>query len=214
VSSGGQQRAGSASEVRTTFIALLRAVNVAGANSVPAIDIVRILESMGLRSVKTYLQSGNAVFQANATEAAALPKNITASLERSHGFAPEVILLRWDELDRAINANPYPQADSNPKALHLTFLACAPRNPDLTALEKIRKESEQFSLKGRVFYFWAPEGVGRSKLFSRIEKSLGVAGTARNWRTVCKLQEMARQAAPIVDVKVKQKKSRMAENGG
>jgi uncharacterized protein (DUF1697 family) len=179
--------------VTNTFILLLRAVNVAGANSMGTKDFVRLLESMGLKNVKTYIQTGNAVFSAHETEAAALPEKIKARIRRVHGFAPEVILLRLDELEGAIASNPYPGADSDPKALHLTFLAVAPKTPDLSTLEKFRKDSEHYSLKGRAFYFWAPEGVGRSKLFSRIEKSLGVPGTARNWRTVCKLLELARE---------------------
>src|SRR5262249_16952873 len=161
------------------------------ANAAPMKDFVGILESLGLKNVKTYIQSGNAVFQAEETEAVALSEKITARLRRRHGFAPHVIVLRVDELERAIASNPYPGANSNPKALHLTFLASAPGSSDLTELEKVRKDSEQYSLKGRVFYFWAPEGVGRSKFFSQIEKTLGVFGTARNWRTACKLLELA-----------------------
>jgi uncharacterized protein (DUF1697 family) len=104
-----------------------------------------------------------------------------------------VILLSVDELEGAIASNPYPDADSNHKALHLMFLTTAPKNADLSACEKYRGATELCSLNGRVFYFWAPEGVGRSKLFSRIEKLLGVTGTARNWRTTCKLLELARE---------------------
>jgi uncharacterized protein (DUF1697 family) len=104
-------------------------------------------------------------------------------------------VLRLDEFERAVAANPYRGADSSPKALHLMFLASTPESLELTALEKYRARGEEFSLKKRVFYFWAPDGIGRSKLFSRIEKLLGVAGTARNWRTVCKLLELAREVA-------------------
>src|SRR5258705_11749437 len=132
-----------------TFIALLRAVNVGGANSLPTKDLVRILESMGLRNVKTCIQSGNAVFQTHDTDAAGLAEKIKARIRRDRGFAPEVILLQLGELESALAANSYPEARSNPKALHLTFLASTPGNADLTALAKIRKDSEQYTLKGR-----------------------------------------------------------------
>jgi uncharacterized protein (DUF1697 family) len=166
-------------------------VNVGGANLLPMTDLVQILESLGLENVQTYIQSGNAVFQVNEREAAALPEKIAAKIRRRFGFEPQVMLLPLDELESAMKANPYDEADSTPKALHLTFLGSAPKGPDLSLLEKIRTESERYSLKGRVFYFWSPEGVGKSKLFTRVEKTLGVACTARNWRTVCKLREMA-----------------------
>ena len=180
-------------EMKDTFIALLRGVNVGGAHSVLTKDLVRLLESMGLSNVKTYIQSGNAVFQVHPTKAAGLCEKIKTRIQRDHGFAPEVILLRLAELKRAIAANPYPGADSDPKALHLTFLASTAGPPDWAALECLRKESEQYALKGRVLYFYAPEGVGKSKLFSRLEQLLGVPVTARNWRTACKILELAQE---------------------
>src|SRR5436190_23086200 len=106
-----------------TFIAFLRGVNVGGANSISTKDLIRILESLGLKNVKTYIQSGNLVFQANKTQAASLPEKIKARLQRSHGFAPDVILFSLGELKKTIAANPYPEADANPKALHFVFLA-------------------------------------------------------------------------------------------
>ena len=178
-----------------TYIALLRAVNAGGANTLPTMDFVALLIRLKLGNVKTYIQTGNAVFHARKSDAAELPDSIKAGIKRSHGFAPEVILLGLPELQKAIASNPYPEADTDPKSLHLTFLTRMPKSPDLTMLETTRKESERFTLSGRIFYFHAPEGVARSKAFSRIEKSLGVAGTARNWRTACKILEMAEQIA-------------------
>ena len=98
-------------------------------------------------------------------------------------------------IDRAISENPFSEADSEPKSVHLTFLSALPSNPDIKALERIRKPNERFVLKGKVFFLHAPDGIGRSKLAARIEKSLGVSGTSRNWRTVLKLQEMIQACA-------------------
>jgi uncharacterized protein (DUF1697 family) len=102
-----------------------------------------------------------------------------------------VIALTPQELKEAVASNPYPEAE--PRTLHLTFLASTPEDPDLAALERLRKDNERFALEGRTFYFHAPDGVGKSKLFARIERSLGVPGTARNWRTVSRLAEMVDQ---------------------
>jgi uncharacterized protein (DUF1697 family) len=179
----------------STYIALLRAINAGGVNSLPMKDFVELLEGMGLRDTTTYIQTGNAIFRARKTDATTLPDRIKARIKRDHGFAPEVILLGLQELEHAIALNPYPEADSDPKALHLTFLARAPKTPDLATLEKSLKDSEHFALKGRVFYFHAPEGVARSKAFPRIEQSLGVVGSARNWRTACSILEIAQQVA-------------------
>jgi uncharacterized protein (DUF1697 family) len=178
-----------------TFIALLRGVNVGGATSFSTKDFVGLLEAMDLRNIKTYIQTGNAVFQADTKDVTGLSEKIKAGIQRKHALAPDVMLLRLDEFERAVAANPYRGADSNAKALHLMFLASVPKKVELTTFEKYRAHGEEFSFKGRVFYFWAPDGVGRSKLFSRIEKLMGVATTARNWRTACKLLELAREVA-------------------
>lgn len=174
-----------------TYIALLRAIG--GKYTFPMKELVSLLEGIGFSQVRTYIQSGNAVFQSGTTEPSTLSGKIQSTIQKSYGFAPQVIILKPDELGEAIASNPYREAESEPTTLHLTFLASVPKNPDLTGLERLRADSERFSLKGRVFYFHAPNGVGRSKLFARVEKSLGVSGTARNWRTVCKLKAMVEQ---------------------
>lgn len=175
-----------------TYILLLRSVNVGGTGSLAMKDLERLLEKHGASEIRTYIQSGNAAFRASRAQAAALPSKLRAGLSRKLGFAPELILLRVEDLESAIASNPYREAEAEPGSLQLTFLASAPKSPDLAALEKLRKENERFTLKGRVFYLHAPDGFGKSKLAARIERALGVAGTARNWRTVLKLQELAR----------------------
>jgi uncharacterized protein (DUF1697 family) len=89
--------------------------------------------------------------------------------------------------------NPFPEAESEPKTLHVYFLASSPECPDLDALEGIKGERERFVLKDEIFYLHAPDRVGRSKLAANAEKLLGVPATARNWRTVRKVMAMAKQ---------------------
>jgi hypothetical protein len=77
--------------------------------------------------------------------------------------------------------------------LHIYFLASVPKNPDLKMLESIKRDSERFNLMDKIFYLHAPDGVGLSKLAVRAEKSLGVAVTSRNWRSVCKILAIAKK---------------------
>jgi uncharacterized protein (DUF1697 family) len=174
-----------------TYIALLRGIG--GKNTLPMKGLVELMEGMGLRNVRTYIQSGNAIFQSERMGPSELSEGIRTAIENRYGFAPQVIVLTPDELSEAVASNPFREAESAPKTLHLTFLASTPKNPDLIGLERIRKANEQFTLKGKVFYFHAPDGVGKSRLFARIEKLLGAVGTARNWRSVCKIKEMVDQ---------------------
>lgn len=174
-----------------TYIALFRGINVGGKNRLPMKELAVILESVGGRAVKTYIQSGNAVFQSAEADVTGLSKRLAEEIGRRHGFEPYVLILTRDALERAIVENPFPEAEADPGTLHLGFLGRAPENPDLGRLESLRTASERFRLRDRVFYLHAPEGVGRSKLAARAEQVLGVPMTDRNWRTVRTIMEMA-----------------------
>ncbi len=173
-----------------TFIALLRGINVGGHNKLPMRELVQLLESLGLENVNTYIQSGNVVFQTHQIDRAGLGEEITTAIGRGHGFTPQVMLLSLADLDTAVAQNPFPATDEQHKTLHFYFLEAVPANPDLVSLEAIKTETEQFALIDKVFYLYAPEGIGRSKLAAKVERALGVPATARNWRTVGKLVEM------------------------
>jgi uncharacterized protein (DUF1697 family) len=175
-----------------TYIALFRGINVGGNNILPMKELAVVLENLGAANVKTYIQSGNAVFQHESENVSGLSSRISAAIKESHGFEPRVLLLDLVEMEKAIGSNPFPKGESEPKTLHLYFLASAPQNPDLKMLDSLKKADEQFKLIDNVFYLHAPDGIGRSKLAERAEKALGVAATARNWRTVSKIMAMAK----------------------
>ena len=177
----------------TTYIALFRGINVGGKNSLPMQRLKDILGQLGCRQVKTYIQSGNVVFQHAEVDREQFAGQIGAEIEKEHGFRPQVLLLPVDDFEQAVALNPFPEAVDEPKTLHVSFLAEEPENPDLAGLEGVKTESERFTLTGRLFYLHAPDGIGRSKLAARIEKSLGVPATDRNWRTVLKVLEMAQE---------------------
>jgi len=176
-----------------TYIALFRGINVGGNNVLPMKELVAMLENIGARNVKTYIQSGNAVFQSEETDASLLSKAIGAAVKERHGFEPRVLLRRLEEIEKAVGSNPFPEAESESKTLHLLFLASVPANPDFDALESIRGDRERFAFKDGVFYLHAPDGIGRSRLAANAEKLLRVPVTGRNWRTVCKVMTMAKQ---------------------
>jgi uncharacterized protein (DUF1697 family) len=174
-----------------TWIALLRGINVGGRNILPMAELVADLESLDLRDVKTYIQSGNVVFRSSGEVPASLGVDIASAIENRHGFRPQVLIVSADQWKDAMESNPFPEAEAEPKTLHLFFLASVPADPDLEALSIAQAPSERFHLTDRVFYLHAPDGIGRSKLAAKAEKLLGVPVTARNWRTVHKLWEMA-----------------------
>jgi uncharacterized protein (DUF1697 family) len=174
-----------------TYIALFRAINVGGKNALPMKSLTALLESIGATDVSTYIQSGNAVFRHANGDTAPIAAQLVAAIGEQHGFEPQVLLLRREDILRACERNPFPEAETEPVSLHLGFLAATPPAPDLQKLASLKKDNERFLLDGRVFYLHAPDGVGRSKVAASSERLLGVPMTDRNWRTVCKLRELA-----------------------
>jgi len=176
-----------------TYIALFRGINIGGNNIISMKSLATILENLDLQNVKTYIQSGNVVFQSRGKNSSRLSSKISAEIKKSQGFEPKVLLLELEEMGKAVESNPFPEAELRPETLHVIFLASVPVNPDLKKLESLKIKSERFELKGKVFYLHAPDGVGRSKLAANVERLLGVSMTGRNWRTVCKIMAMAKE---------------------
>ena len=177
-----------------TYIALFRGINIGGHNLLPMKDLVLILQRLGLLKIRTYIQSGNVLFQCEDRIASQLACRISAEIKKTKGFAPQMLLLEPKALRKTITCNPFPEAESEPKTLHVLFLMSAPKAPDLKKLEQIKAASERFKLKGRLFYLHAPDGVGRSKLAASAERLLGVPVTGRNWKTVQKIMALAKEA--------------------
>jgi uncharacterized protein (DUF1697 family) len=175
-----------------TYVALLRGINVGANHRLPMMVLRELLEQNGCVDVKTYIQSGNVIFRSARSDTSTLANQITAAVSRTHGFEPHVLVLTPSELEHAAAANPYSEANTSPHALHLFFLAEHPKKPDLPSLEALRAKTERFQLKGKIFYLYTPDGFGRSKLAASAERLLAVDATARNWRTVTTLLEMAR----------------------
>ena len=181
----------------TTFIALLRGINVGGNNLVP-MDVLRALcEEAGYRDVRTYIQSGNVVM-AGAGTAAKAEARLEAALARRFGREIPVVVreaARWAEL---VRSNPLREAAGRqPKALHLA-LSKAP--PARGAVEGVRSKAaggevvEQAGTDGLWILF--TQGVGRSKLTpTLLDRLVGSPVTARNWNTVLALVEMANGSA-------------------
>jgi uncharacterized protein (DUF1697 family) len=175
--------------VADTCIALLRGINVVGKHRLPMKELAELLEGLGCTEVRTYIQSGNAVFRSRQEDREKLAEKIGQRISEKHGFRPGVLLLTAEDLQAAVAGSPF--APEEGKALPCYFLETEPASPDLERLAALKSASEEFKLDGNIFYFHAPDGIGRSKLAAQVERCLGVAATARNWNTVRRLLAMA-----------------------
>jgi uncharacterized protein (DUF1697 family) len=172
------------------FVLLLRGVNVSGANIVKMAEFRAFLAGLGFENIESYIQSGNAVFS-SLKPVDETHKLISDSFPARFGFLPKMMLLRAEELGHAIACNPFRAPDIDPARLHVGFME---EEPDAEALARVAakaRTSEEYELRGRVFYLFTPDGIGKSKFAEGLERGLRVAVTFRNWRTVLALGEKA-----------------------
>lgn len=176
------------------WIAFFRGINVGGHHKLLMKELKALLDGMGCKNVSTYIQSGNVVFSHKEFQARALEASIARAVNSTFGFEPRVMLLTSDQLIAARSNNPFPAAECEPKTLHFFFLSENVERADWEALDSLKSNTECFELIKDVFYLYAPDGIGRSKLAAKVEKHLGVPVTARNWRTVEKVLQLASAA--------------------
>lgn len=172
------------------FVALLRGINVGGHRKLPMADLRQHLAAAGSTGVRTYIQSGNAVFDHPVDDPAEVRSQIESAIAAGAGFAVDVVLRTGDELRATIAANPYPEATTEPTTLHVVFLSNAPPDGALAPLEGAHAP-EELTLVGRDLYLHLPNGLGRATLPTAVERlRLPVTTTTRNWNTVTKLAAM------------------------
>lgn len=172
-------------------IALLRAINLGATRKVPMAELRALLEELGFEHVRTHLQSGNAIFDARG-EPAAVGRLLEERLEERFGFAVPVMVRTRDELAAIVEADPLGDVATDPRRLQVLFLAGPLDHDRLGELDPDDYAPETFRLGEREIFVWSPEGVQGSRALKALsDKRIGVAATARNWRTVTKLLELA-----------------------
>jgi uncharacterized protein (DUF1697 family) len=174
------------------FVVLLRGVNVLGKKRVRMVDWKAGVERLGFKNVRTYLQSGNAVFRAAAADPKRTAAMVKAGIVRDFGFDVEVLVLERPEIDRIADSNPlFPRLGTDESLFHATFLSRPVSNADFAKLKLPVQAGEQAVWGGAVIYLYCPHGYGRTKLNnSFFEKALGIPATTRNWRTVLALKAL------------------------
>jgi uncharacterized protein (DUF1697 family) len=174
-----------------TFIAMLRGVNVGG--NILKMDRLReICEELGFTNTKTYVQSGNIVFESDQS-ASALAGLIEKRLSGECRIAPAVVVRTPADLRKVIAENLFlKERGIDPGKLHVTFLAEAAGKEAAAKLSDIKAGEDRFRLAGKEVYLHCPVSYGETKLSNNaIQKVLGITSTTRNWKTVNTLLEMA-----------------------
>jgi uncharacterized protein (DUF1697 family) len=172
-----------------TYIALLRAINLAGRNSVSMTALRDTATALGLQDARTLLQSGNLVFRSKLSSADTLERRLEDAAAKNLGVTTEFFVRTAAEWNAIVAANPFAkEAKSDPARLVAVVFKDTPDRAAVSALQQAIKGREKVVAKGREAFITYPDGQGRSKLtMALIERHLGTRGTARNWNTVLKL---------------------------
>jgi uncharacterized protein (DUF1697 family) len=173
----------------TAYILLFRGVG--GATQLPVKRLREALAEAGFEKVATYINSGNALV-ASGRDREAVKAQVARICKAEFGFDKDIHVVTREELAALIAKNPFRDAVEVPKFLHAAVLEDEPSQGAVEKLRAVAKDGERIEVVGRVAYLHTPHGFGTSKLAERFDKGIGVANTARNWNTVTKLMEMAR----------------------
>jgi uncharacterized protein (DUF1697 family) len=177
----------------TTYIALLRGINVSGHRMIKMDELKKMLGDLNFTNIRTYIQSGNIIFDSEKNNSAYLEKQIEEKILNHFDFHVPVVIRTRAELDHIHNNNPFLGKRSEPTdKLHVTFF---PEEPEPDHLKKIERHlflPDEFIESGREVYLFCPNGYGRTKLTNQFfESKLKLMATTRNWRTIETLLQMS-----------------------
>jgi uncharacterized protein (DUF1697 family) len=174
-----------------TFIALLRGINVSGRNKILMADLRSLCADLGWQHVQSYIQSGNLLFEADAT-AATLESELEQAIEQTFGLSIPVIVRETAVWSAYVNDNPYPQASqTEPNRVMLALSKLPPETDAVTGLQPYAVNGERIRQVGDALWIHYANGSGRSKMSPAVlDRLVGSPVTTRNWRTVLKLNEL------------------------
>jgi uncharacterized protein (DUF1697 family) len=170
----------------SSYVALLRGVNVGGHGRVPMKELRELFESLGFEDVRTLIQSGNVIFRAASKPS---PDSLQAAIAERFQVTSPVVLRTSSELAEILTHVPFGDADR--AFLHVGFVVAPIARAELAALDVDHFAPERIAASGAEMYFHLPEGMGSSKLASYVNRRLGGSMTIRNWKTVTTLAELS-----------------------
>jgi uncharacterized protein (DUF1697 family) len=172
-------------------LALLRGINVGGKHLLSMTDLAVLFEAAGCRDVRTFIQSGNVVFEADAKLAKRIPGQVEAGIQERFGFPAPVVLCSAGEVAAAMDGSPFLAQGISEDVLHLMLLKDAPQPAAAKALGGSPFLPDDFVLAGRAIHLHLPGGTARTKLTNAwFDARLGTVSTLRNWRTMTKLRAL------------------------
>ncbi len=180
------------------YIALLRGINVGGKHRVNMAELTRVLQEAGFSNVRTYIQSGNVLFESDRKEAEQREK-MEQVIQGRFGFPVPVILRTSRELQAIVDHCPFTveeiqaaEAASGVESLHVCMFPSEPEPETVEKLKAIPSGGDRFAVRGRDIYLLVQNGIHNSKLSAQVSK-IKASVTARNFKTMRQLALMANE---------------------
>lgn len=172
----------------TSYVALIRGINVGGHKKIKMADLRDCCASLGLGEMSTYIQSGNVVFSSD-DDREEVRQRLIRGIDDAFGFDVAVFLRTAAELQVIVDRDPFPRESADePSKVGVLFLSAATTQAAVDEALSEYAGPEVVRAAGSELYIYFPDGMGRSKLnIAKLEKQLGVDATARNWNSVTKL---------------------------
>jgi uncharacterized protein (DUF1697 family) len=180
--------------IDTTYVGLLRGVNVGRSVRIAMADLRALVEQLGYREATTLLNSGNVTFKGPRAETSHVVERIESALLKAVGAPVSVVVLTGDELAAAAAANPLTKVASDPSRLVLVATARPEILDRLTPLAKRDWAPEALAVGPRAAYFWCPGGFADSPVAEAVRRAVGDEVTMRNWATIDKLLAITSRA--------------------
>ena len=172
------------------YVAFLRGINVGGKNKIKMETLREVFGGLGYKNVKTYINSGNVIFETTKTDDRKLALEIENAIEKEFSLNIKIMVRTIKEINNILENNPFDGQFENDKDLHVLFLSEELSEEKRAALLSNNNENEIFAVKNREIFCLLRNGVSDSLLGKDyIGKKLKVSATARNWRTVNKILE-------------------------
>lgn len=181
-----------------TYIALLRGINVSGHKMIKMEKLRDVLKELGFAQISTYIQSGNILFQSDIIEEKKLEKLIADVIYKHFGFDVGMVILTPEDLKETVRDNPFAKENIALPQPYVAFLSTIPAYSDVEVLKATNFQKDRFAVVNKNMYLHYADGAGSTKLTTAvIEKKLKLNATARNYKTVLKLIELASETEKL-----------------
>lgn len=165
-----------------------------GHNSIKMADLFKLFSDMGFTDIQTYIQSGNVIFGTkNETPVPEIERRIEKEILSRFNFVIPAMVRTTREVSLLPTRNPFLNEENfSASKMAVIFLHEIPSDSQISKVLNISYPPDKFLISGKEIFIYCPDGFGKTKIYTNFfEKKMGVTGTARNWKTITSILQIA-----------------------